>query len=729
MSGFKLLAIRPLKDCGKQYMKVLKEGQIYQFYHDYEFEKEDNSDIHSHVSRIEHKSQIPEDLYNIGKLEVSISAVVGRNGSGKSSLIEFLYYLIYILGNKVRVSENNMEPKPMIKTYPDKMMSEIKWRIKEIRKSKCITSKVRRINEIIRQLPTEKDRHAEIMDNFRGSVYYLMNGVYYELRVNNGTKIDTVNVKSNQHSKDARDIKVINILQNLDGFQTDILNHFFYTVSINYSHYALNSNFIGNWINTLFHKNDGYKTPAVINPMRTEGNYDINEEMIFAKYRLLSNVLIEKLKQVDKKKEIYITDRQYVKTIRFTYNKRKLKERKVRDTGSELSGVKFNNREVNLLMDLYSNFFPGSSLIDLRNNPPPFLNEVGNYIIQKIDQIINTYDLFSEGYNFDIRIDNQNERIKFIQKILEHPSHVVFKLKQALNFLFQNLNYLIQMKPAPWFDYFDTNPSYTYEFSIVELLDWMEVSEVSEVFNHLPPSIFDIDFTLGNNIEEKSNLSDLSSGEQQMIHSMQSAIYHINNLESIHSRDDNPVRYENINIIYDEIELYFHPDFQREFILKLRETLERLDLGKNKKGIKSINVLFSTHSPFILSDIPASNILRLEIGKDGKSYPQEIGDKTFGANIHDLLANDFFMTEGFMGKFAKNRISGLINRIEKVEENSKDIELYKNISAEINIIGEPVLLNSLQSMLDTKFEKVLVLNKREEELIIELENVRNQKSK
>ena len=55
------------------------------------------------------------------------------------------------------------------------------------------------------------------------------------------------------------------------------LNSLFYSILINYSHHGLNSLHVGNWINSLFHKNDGYQTPIVLNPMRTEGKIDINK--------------------------------------------------------------------------------------------------------------------------------------------------------------------------------------------------------------------------------------------------------------------------------------------------------------------------------------------------------------------------------------------------------------------------------------------------------------------
>ncbi|MBL6448384.1 hypothetical protein JMN32_18870 [Fulvivirga sp. 29W222] len=89
MSGFKLLAIRPLKGCHPDYHKVLVPGEIYQFYQDYKFEMDG-----SEVSEIKHTSTVPENLYDVGDLKVSISAIVGKNGSGKSTITELLYYLL-----------------------------------------------------------------------------------------------------------------------------------------------------------------------------------------------------------------------------------------------------------------------------------------------------------------------------------------------------------------------------------------------------------------------------------------------------------------------------------------------------------------------------------------------------------------------------------------------------------------------------------------------------------
>ena len=42
---FKLIAIRPLEGCNEKFLKNLKVGEIYKFYNDYEFFKEQGGKI------------------------------------------------------------------------------------------------------------------------------------------------------------------------------------------------------------------------------------------------------------------------------------------------------------------------------------------------------------------------------------------------------------------------------------------------------------------------------------------------------------------------------------------------------------------------------------------------------------------------------------------------------------------------------------------------------------
>ena len=128
----------------------------------------------------------------------------------------------------------------------------------------------------------------------------------------------------------------------------------------------------------------------------------------------------------------------------------------------------------------------------------------------------------------------------------------------------------------------------------------------------------------------------LSSGEKQITYILCSLFYYLHCLDSSsrfykgwHEREEH-IQYEHINVIFDEIELYFHPEMQREFISRLLHGLQQLPF----ETVRSVHFLMVTHSPFVLSDIPIQNILFLQ--KNGKKAP--MNDKvSFGANIHTML--------------------------------------------------------------------------------------------
>jgi len=190
-----------------------------------------------------------------------------------------------------------------------------------------------------------------------------------------------------------------------------------------------------------------------------------------------------------------------------------------------------------------------------------------------------------------------------------------------------------------------------------------------------------------------------------MVYSINSIIYHLINLNSIDS--DDRISYKYFNIFLDEIELYFHPEFQRKYLFELLKSLNVMNFS-----IYGINILFLTHSPFILSDIPSQNILKLD---EGKIRDDVTSENTFGANIHDLLAKDFFLKDGFMGEFAKSEINNVIsflanekneNEITKIEEEIKSLDsdlkkenLEKPKTIEIELIRNELIKTKRKKLL------------------------------
>lgn len=115
--------------------------------------------------------------------------------------------------------------------------------------------------------------------------------------------------------------------------------------------------------------------------------------------------------------------------------------------------------------------------------------------------------------------------------------------------------------------------------------------------------------------------------------------YHIKNIASIKGENGKRVvGYHHINLIFDEAELYYHPEYQRQYVKRLLERMAMCHI--NRTNIRSINIIIITHSPFILSDIPEPNILFLH--REDENIEVEPG-RTLGANVYDLLRNGFFL--------------------------------------------------------------------------------------
>ena len=76
--------------------------------------------------------------------------------------------------------------------------------------------------------------------------------------------------------------------------------------------------------------------------------------------------------------------------------------------------------------------------------------------------------------------------------------------------------------------------------------------------------------------------------------------------------------------------------------------------------------------------------------------------KSFGSNIHDLLAHSFFMSEdGYMGEFAKSKIEEVIDFL----KNNKSNLSKTNCKKIIEMIDEPMIKNKLLEMYYKKFSK------------------------
>ena len=159
-------------------------------------------------------------------------------------------------------------------------------------------------------------------------------------------------------------------------------------------------------------------------------------------------------------------------------------------------------------------------------------------------------------------------------------------------------------------------------------------------------------------------------------------------------------------LLIDEGELYLHPEWQRSFFNDLHKYLP-IFFKDNK-----IQLFLTSHSPFVVSDLPLDNIILMDRDENRKGVvieKEKLGN-TFGANIHTLLSNTFFMDRGQMGEFAKTKIFELLDEIESTESLTE--EAVKNFEQRIKIIGEPTIRQKLQEKLYEKVGQDLLLQKK-----------------
>lgn len=538
----------------------------------------------------------------------------------------------------------------------------------------------------------------------------------------------------------------------------------FYTLVLNYSFQSFIANDYADerkeeerfsnkkiWIDNIFHKNDGYKIPIVLNPYRDNGNIDLNNEFELTKYKISSILIEDRNKNSNKKNNNNTFDDYELEDIKYSFDEDSedsVLENYLTDDENNVDD-KYYEKEtkiLNFLSILNKNSLAkkileeyvdekGQKIFDLNKirhqnyNSLDFKRKIyvisAMYFVNKIIKIVTTYPNYKEKYKDikclraffdrekDIKKKNKEtsselrkikqklygklveddidlEKIReLLNEISRDDSHIAFKIHQIEYFILEIFECKNKLKDFQYSDEY-------YEYENCEDLD--------DIIRHLPPSFYKFSIFLKKKAEnkednayehEKISFDQLSSGERQFAYNIATIIYHIKNLLSVRKDDNNRICYRNFNIVLDEVELCFHPEYQRTFIDRLIKVFKNIIKNEECK----INIILSTHSPFILSDIPKQNILFLE---EGKAISNECKPtQTFAANISDLLKDSFFLADGFIGEFAAEKIGKIIEKIEKNIKKKSEISFkdYKKYKDTIELIGEPIVRYKLKDML------------------------------
>lgn len=508
---------------------------------------------------------------------------------------------------------------------------------------------------------------------------------------------------------------------------------FFYTIVTNYSIQAYvasdyydedslvydkkcnqwKKNLKGTWINSLFHKNDGYMRPINLNPYRDDGVINMRNETALTMYRITS-LLIEFDK--GEKHGQYLNGYE-LNRIEYSLNQSKLIKDFKNATEKESTGRKYNRilksfkeacnsrncRSVaNLILGNYQ-------LPPITNNDHHILWMARLYMVCKVLSIADKYPMYSKfkpisGVENSLCRDVPQEVKGLYKQLAKHvkedKSHIGVKVRQTIFFI-------KHFKNVP-----DADKLYR-RFTYRQYEEWMccpkTEQSVYDRMSLLPPSFFKSKVIM-NKVDEKGKVKGsvsfnrLSSGERQFMYTTSTLLYHLLNLRSV--RKGRP-KYRCFNLVLDEVELCFHPEYQRTFIFDFLRIIKLL----NFQDRCSLNVMITTHSPFILSDIPDTNILYL---KDGHPENKSGLINPFAANVNDILKQSFFLNNGFIGKFAQRKIKRLVSFLSLADE-SRDSFNMKLAPALIEKVGDPLLRETLWRMLDEFYKDHPTIKRHDEE--------------
>jgi hypothetical protein len=345
---------------------------------------------------------------------------------------------------------------------------------------------------------------------------------------------------------------------------------------------------------------------------------------------------------------------------------------------------------------------------------------------------------FTKRYTMSVNKQSVDDLIRYIEDSAEYNPYIL-KIHQALEDIKKGF-YARKLTNA-------INSEEHVEISIDEVLSVYlppnknnkkaRFNSYNEAYISLPPDYVDWDIRLRKKQTNKQSkqkrgkilLSQLSSGEKQLLNCFGNVVYHLKNLESLE------LSYRRVLLIFDEAELYYHPEYQRTLIQKLIGMLKWCCIdGRN---ISELNITVITHSPFVLSDIPVNHILFLQEDKDGFSQPNSdfSGEQTFGANTYNILHNQFFMRT-YIGSVAENAVKYIQEIYQSfIEGTSAKKDEIRNKYAELKtiagFIGEDYLRRRLLEMVEEMAPSVspnVLINEKIARLQAQIDNLKKKLS-
>lgn len=609
---------------------------------------------------------------------IEISVIVGKNGSGKSSLLEIIFRMMNNLSAYIAHGVNIDSSINMV--YVGGIYADLYYSIGK--------------NEYVLQC---RDKSLALL--------YKKTYIYCNSPVDSDSSFYSYgNMMTDEQKKNLYKNLFFTLISNYSiqsYIESDYASEKSYRIL---DDGTLSEEAIGKvWLHSVFHKNDGYLSGININPFRDKGVIDMFREEKLERQRMQALLLHFHNESKDFIKGYNLSRIEYKFNWESLYDKFKKNKSKVL---TEEQKKEEWNRIVTEFKNALTSTQPTiakrilSKLLGRNFNDDTIANPIllyaCLYIVNKALSIATTYPSYFEYSGviepdaIDLYKEEDSERIFYhlAEELLFDHSHITNKICQAKNFI---------KKVQQGFQCDESTSFNIAEYKRIKIEDELNSSSALEnEIRCLPPSFFEYNIYLSKeDSEEEFPIESMSAGERQLYYIISTLVYHILNIKSV---KEDRIRYENIAIVLDEVELGFHPEYQRKFISFLIETFERLNFSE----FLGIHFLITTHSPFILSDLRKSNILYIE---DGKKIDKEDMLNPFGANINDILAQSFFLRNGFVGEFACKKILSLLDWLEGEGNTNEEWNMIKAEEV-VKSVGEPIIQSHLQNMVERKKEQL-----------------------
>lgn len=375
------------------------------------------------------------------------------------------------------------------------------------------------------------------------------------------------------------------------------------------------------------------------------------------------------------------------------------------------------------IAELFSLLEGYKNIITLKNLKN-VLEDMVDFIHNKnaINKIISLNEINIEKKHKDLMDFYKEIQTEFNNKLKDESITGQFKDNDYLNYFSLLIDSLVKLEnnlykgESNLFEILETKNGNLYRLNSTVFLNSIKDDKDSDenlLLNSL--GIFRRSYYKNKVNDECYSFYDLSTGEQRLLRFFADLL----SLEN-----------KKVNVyIFDEMDLSWHPEWQRKMVYYIKDFFDKCHSGYK-------NIIFTTHSPFILSDMPANNVVMLYRDSNGMSQIYKNTPNSFCANIHDLFSDNFFFRNcnGIctIGEFAKNHIDTIKSDIVKYNEffkdptlmnpllkqNSSFIEKAKELYKKIMLIEEPVIRKSLLREL-IESDGLSILFKNPSELLFE----------